>query len=128
MPDRKADLARINREIQAINEDMKADLRLYREKVLTELEFARIRRDRQADLAAAETRLTDLSTADALAPLIANPALWADLDLDRKRAIIDALMTVKIMPAPRGRPSGWRAGQPYFDPRSVEITWRKSLA
>ena len=46
---------------------------------------------------------------------------WKGYSLDRKRAIIDAIMTVTILPAPRGRPEGFRPGDTYFDERSVRI-------
>ena len=51
--------------------------------------------------------------------------LWAALDLSRKRAILDVVMKVAIHRGRRGRPPGWRAGESYFDPQSVEITWRQ---
>jgi site-specific DNA recombinase len=47
-------------------------------------------------------------------------AAWDSLDLGRKRAILQALVVVTVLPAPRGRrPSG-----AYFDPDSVRFTWR----
>ena len=48
-------------------------------------------------------------------------AVWAGLDLSRRRAILRELITVTILPAPKGRPPGWQPGQPYFDPRTVRI-------
>lgn len=49
-------------------------------------------------------------------------AVWEDLDLSRKRAVLDTLMDVTVHPATRkGRlPDG-----SYFDPESVEVTWRQ---
>lgn len=46
---------------------------------------------------------------------------WKGYSLDRKRAIIDAIMTVTILPARRGRPDGFRPGDTYFDEQSVRI-------
>jgi hypothetical protein len=47
-------------------------------------------------------------------------AVWAGLPLDRRRALIDILMTVTIAPIGRvGR---------GFDPASVEIVWRTESA
>lgn len=51
-------------------------------------------------------------------------AAWEDLTLDRRRAIVDTLMTITLLPARKGRPPGWRPGQPYFDPATVAIEWR----
>ncbi|SFO37139.1 Site-specific DNA recombinase [Geodermatophilus obscurus] len=58
---------------------------------------------------------------------IAGPSaadVWPPLDLSRRRAIIDVLMTVTVHRARRGRPPGWRPGESYFDPRGIEITWK----
>ncbi len=52
------------------------------------------------------------------------PAVWSTLDLSRRRAIVDTLMTVTVLRTRRGRPPGWRPGDSYFDPAGVEITWR----
>jgi DNA invertase Pin-like site-specific DNA recombinase len=46
---------------------------------------------------------------------------WKGYSLDRKRAIIDTIMTVTILPARQGRPDGFRPGDTYFDERSVRI-------
>jgi hypothetical protein len=51
--------------------------------------------------------------------------VWAGLDLSRKRAIVDVLVDVVILPARRGRRPGWRPGETYFDPESVKITWKR---
>lgn len=49
--------------------------------------------------------------------------VWAGLDLERRRAVISALMTVTINTTTKGRPAGWRKGDPYFDPASIDIQW-----
>ncbi|MFI2202645.1 recombinase family protein [Streptomyces sp. NPDC020192] len=51
---------------------------------------------------------------------------WPDWHLDKKRAIIDALMTVTVLPARRGRPAGFQPGvtKTYFDPAGVRIDWK----
>lgn len=51
-------------------------------------------------------------------------AAWGGLDLDRKRAIIDTLMSVVILRTSKGRPAGWRPGQSYFNPESTLLTWK----
>lgn len=52
---------------------------------------------------------------------------WESYHLDRKRAIVDALMTVTLHPARRGRPPGYAPGSAtgYFDERSVAIDWKQ---
>ena len=42
---------------------------------------------------------------------------WAAANVDQRKAVIRALMTVTILKAPRGR----RAGGEYFDPAYVRI-------
>jgi site-specific DNA recombinase len=48
-------------------------------------------------------------------------AVWEGLDLSRRRAIVDVLCTVTILPARRGRRPGWRAGESYFDRSTVLV-------
>jgi hypothetical protein len=45
--------------------------------------------------------------------------VWAGLDLGRRRAILDALMIVYVMPLPRP------PGRAPFDPELIKITWRQ---
>ncbi|MEV4511388.1 recombinase family protein [Dactylosporangium sp. NPDC049525] len=52
-------------------------------------------------------------------------ATWNALHLDRKRAIISRLMTVTLLLTGKGRPAGWRPGESYFNPESVQITWKE---
>jgi site-specific DNA recombinase len=80
-----------------------------------------------ADLDALGQQLAALARQDALAVFTGrDPAkVWAGLDLDRRRAVIEALMTVVIDRAPKGRMAGWRAGQPYFDEGSIRIQWHR---
>ncbi|MFC4502138.1 MULTISPECIES: recombinase family protein [Streptomyces] len=51
--------------------------------------------------------------------------LWPTLHLDRRRQVVDALMTIVIGKARRGRPLGFRPGvdKSYFDPDSIVIDW-----
>ena len=55
-------------------------------------------------------------------------AVWDGLDLDRKRAVLSQIMRIIILPGTRGRPTGWTPeyGKEwgYFDPESINITWR----
>ena len=80
---------------------------------------------------AAKKRLAEaeqvLSTAVKVNPVVGlvsaeDPeAMWNALDLGRKRAVIDHLMTVVVLPARRGR----LPGGGYWDPDSVRIDWKK---
>lgn len=85
----------------------------------------------RAKIAAIEAEMTRRA-APALARLpLGQPeirALWSGYSLDRRRAVIRAIMTVTVLPARRGRPHGFRpgTGQSYFDPEAVRIDWRGS--
>lgn len=73
-----------------------------------------------------------LATATASSPLAGFAdaddvaAAWAETTVSRRKAVVRALMRVVLLPAPKGRPKGWTAGAPYFDPESVAITWASS--
>jgi len=51
-------------------------------------------------------------------------SIWPTLDLGRRRAIVQTLVTVTIERARRGRRPGWRPGEPYFDPQSISFDWK----
>jgi site-specific DNA recombinase len=66
-----------------------------------------------------EGKLNAASGRDPLVGLAGNPdaaKVWKALDLGRKRAALDAVMRVTVMPAKRGR---------YFDHNSVRIDWNR---
>jgi site-specific DNA recombinase len=70
------------------------------------------------------TQLAAMSRGSVLAGVADAPdpvKVWAGLDLSRRRAIIDTLATVTILPARRGRRPGWRPGESYFDPTTVRV-------
>lgn len=51
-------------------------------------------------------------------------AAWEAAPVSRRKAVVRALMTVTLLPAPKGRPAGWSPGSGgYFDSRAVAIEW-----
>lgn len=99
---------------------------LHVDQVITTAELVEGRRQLKARMTGVEQRIAEAARADLLAPLIADPAgVWETMSLDQRRAVISRLMTVTLMPAPRGRPHGWRPGEPYFSPSSVSVSWRQ---
>ncbi|MGD4206353.1 hypothetical protein QT666_22560, partial [Xanthomonas citri pv. citri] len=79
--------------------------------------------DARTQLQAITTRLAELDRltegADRPAALLTEEeqrAGLASLDLDRQRALVDALMTVYLRRAPRGRKG--------FDKSTVRVAWR----
>lgn len=78
----------------------------------------------QARLDELEQQLADAGRGSVFSGLVDAPdvaAAWAKMHLDRRRAVIDGLMTVVVHRAGKGRRRGWKPGESYFDPRSVEI-------
>jgi DNA invertase Pin-like site-specific DNA recombinase len=83
---------------------------------------AQIARGRaRARLEQAEAEIAGATAPTPLAGLADAPdpaAVWAGLDIERRRAVLGALLTVTVLPVPRGAP-------PRFDPATVEITPRE---
>ena len=90
-------------------------------------QLAAATRKLNAELAAVNHRLAELGRHDNLAAFRGHDpaAVWARLDLHQRRAVITTLMRLVLKPAPRGRPRGWKPGQPYFDPNAVDIHWHQ---
>lgn len=77
----------------------------------------------QAELAAATTT-TALAAFDGVDDAV---DVWLGLDLERRRAVVNALMNITIARGARGvvpRKHRWRDDLPAFDPRRVHITWK----
>ncbi len=72
------------------------------------------------DIASCYRSTVFTGVADAVDP----GAAWLGADLDRQRAVLDALATVTIHRSGRGRPAGWKPNEPYFRPETVTIDWK----
>jgi site-specific DNA recombinase len=74
----------------------------------------------RAELADVERSMAHASRADVLGDLVraADPGkVWDAIDVDRQRAVVDTLMTVKLLSPGRGART--------FDPATVEVEWRQ---
>ena len=119
-------LGQLRRQRAAVEEAMRSSNELRRRKLLTDEEFAEERAEHMATLADLDAKIAAAEAVDVVAPMFRDPAkVWEELDLDRRRAVIAALMTITVGPAPKGRPKGWVPGTPYFDGASVAIEWRR---
>lgn len=81
----------------------------------------------RARLAIVEQRIAESGRGSVLVGVVGDhdvAAKWDRLTLDRQRAIVDALMRVTLLPSPKGRRAGWRPGEPYFRPETVNIDWK----
>lgn len=122
---RAGELARLYGEKAAIERQMTARDRLHRQRVITDEMLTEGLAELRAELAGVEQQIAEACRADVLAPLIGDPAgVWNGMSLEQQRAAIARLMTITLMPARRGRPPGWRPGEPYFDPSSVRVEWK----
>lgn len=96
--------------------------------LLDRQQLARVTGRVRAELAEVEERLIRSASSHPAAELVGAgdlAAAWLALDVSRRQAIVDALAVVTLHQAGRrGRPAGWRPGRRYFDPRTVQITWR----
>lgn len=122
----RADVTPLYQEAAAIRALMVSRNRMHLAREITDAEFTEGRAQLQQELAEVEARITEAEKADVLAPMRRNPAeVWASFDVDQRRAVVGALMTVTILPTSSGRPEGWKPGQPYFRPESVRIEWKQ---
>jgi site-specific DNA recombinase len=124
VPDRTGDVAQLHLQDAALRARLDELGRLAGEGAIDTGQLVHattaIRRQREqltAQLAAMTRGSVLAGVADAPDP----GKVWAGLDLSRKRAIIDVLVDVVILPARRGRRPGWQAGESYFDPRTVKV-------
>jgi len=125
-PDLTGDTAGLHAQDAALRARLDELGRLYGDGVIDarqlEAGTATIRGQREAitaALAAASRGSVLTGVADA-----ADPAkVWAGLDLSRRRAIVDVLLEVTILPARRG--GARRRGASAFDPATVKIEWKR---
>lgn len=86
---------------------------------LTVAQMRVVNRSLSTRVADVEAQIASASQTSALAELVGHDdvqARWNALSITRKRAIVDTLMTVTVLPVGRG------AGR-TFDPSSIEIGW-----
>jgi hypothetical protein len=118
------DTAALAREVNALRARIDEAGNMWEAGELTRAEHrARTGRLREK-LEAAEAALTDAAPRDPLAGLAGRPdaaTVWAGLDIGRRRAIVDLLVTVTLLPARR---LGRQPDGSYFDPDTVAITWK----
>jgi site-specific DNA recombinase len=75
----------------------------------------------RSELAKVDAKIQGATHADVLTPIVTSSdvaAAWRIADLQQKRGVIDALMTITLLAPERGH-------QP-FDPTSVQIKWRSA--
>lgn len=125
--ERREDLAATANALRAKLESLAAD---YAEDLITRRQMHDITALTRKRLQTVEAKMEAQAQQSVLASLPLGTAKvvdeWGDYHLDKKRAILDALMTVTILPAKRGRPAGFQPGvtKTYFNPNAVHIEWK----
>jgi len=98
----------------------------YKRRLLTLADLIEVTEDVNLKLADIERRLAEATSLDPLAGLIGRPDVaerWNELDLGQKKAIINSLMTITILPSfQRG---GRLPGGGYIDQRRLVIDWKR---
>ncbi len=93
---------------------------LYAEGVLTAASLRTTTERLRERLADVESQMVDPSQSRALVALVGNgdvPKAWAALDWKGRREVVDALMTVTVLPVPPGAPR-------RFSPEFIRIDWK----
>lgn len=88
--------------------------------------YARMTSPVKAEIEAVKGRLAVGVTTSPLAGIVGADdieAAWNRLDISKRQAVVDTVVHVVLMPGRKGRPAGWRKGEPYFDPESVDLRW-----
>lgn len=123
-PDRTGEL---HTEAMALRQRLRQAEDDYAEGVITGRQLQTATATIEARLADVEAALAALGRANGLGAVLrsADPsAAFLAAETDQQAAVLDALVTVTVLPAPRGRPPGWKPGEPYFAPEYIKIDWR----
>ena len=122
--DRGVDVAALHTRRGALDAELEEWQRLAEAGEVSPPSFARAEKGILERLADVDVAIGQASRGSALEGIADAPdpgAVWSKLDLDRRRAVIDELVTVEVLPARKGRRAGWKPGEPYFDPDTVRI-------
>jgi DNA invertase Pin-like site-specific DNA recombinase len=124
----RSDLAPLAEELTAARTRLAQAPKLWAQGLLTDDELRDAKMDIGQRIAQLENQLAGDRRADLLRPLVTAEdvrAAWEGYDDDRRRAVIDTLMMVRILSPGRGtrvgRPEDWPR---TFRPETVDIKWR----
>lgn len=117
------DVRALRAEQATLRELLNEQARLHARRIIDDQQLAAGSIELREKLDAIGQQLEETAGSSPLAGIAGNPdaaAVWARMDLGRRREIIRALMTVTLLPMEklRGR---------VFDPASVRIDWRRAL-
>jgi site-specific DNA recombinase len=116
------DLAALYRDKAAITALIRERNDLHVQRVINTAELVSGRAELNRQLEAVDQHIAEAGQRDVIVPLFRNPArVWAALDIEQRRAVVRRLFDIRIEPAPKGRPYGWRPGERYFRESSVTV-------
>lgn len=123
IPARAPDLAHLRAELAAVQAELAELARAVGRRQVTAgwaLLATGPLKEQERDL---EERLDRALVPHALAPFTGRDPVevWHGLGLEQRRAVVQRLMRVVIMPSARGRLAGWQPGERYFDTRSIQV-------
>ena len=111
------DVAALRDRAQALRAKLDGLAVQFADDVITESQLRTMTTRTRENLADAQAELAVAGRTSVVGPPVTAPdvvAVWAGLDVDRKRAVIDTLMTITLHPPGRGAR--------YFDPATLEVT------
>lgn len=120
----RPDLARFYLQEKELRRRLDEQVELHAEGVLTKQDLVRGTVRVREQLAELEQVIADSATGSAFEDFVGFPDVdrrWAAAVVDRKRLVIDTLVTVTLVGSSMGRPPGWQPGQTYFRPELVQI-------
>lgn len=121
-PDLSEDAARAREEVSDLRARLDLAADAYADADIDAQQLQRITAKLRPRLDAAEARARIVDDQPLVAGLVGVEdvrAVWETVPLTRRRAIVDLMMEVRILPASKGART--------FDPRSVAIKWRSSV-
>jgi site-specific DNA recombinase len=124
-PDKSVDTAALHTRDAALRERLDGLAAAYADGAIDGRQLREGTERIRAQRAEVEAKLAASARGSALYGVVDAPSpakVWQGLDLDRRRAVVQVLVDVVILPARRGRRPGWQPGESYFDPATVVIT------
>jgi site-specific DNA recombinase len=116
----RPDAAALRREAAALRRRRDAQARMHADGDITDAELSAGSKRIRARLAEIDGTLAVAGRADLLGPLVHADdvaAAWEAMDVDRQRAVVDEVMTVRLLPPGRG--------VRRFRPETVDVRWTR---
>lgn len=119
----RVDNADLRAEADRLRDRLSDSATMFANDELTKTQFQQINQQLKERLALAESQMTVRTRDASLAPFLAgdtDPAtIWHSLSIEKQRAVVTALVDVRLLRTDR------KAGR-FFDPATVEFTWKGS--